>query len=297
MECIYCKKQIKHRGHYPKCTGRKKFINEILTFDLLSKEIKIKSANKIAKELNETYSNFLNDNELYAATIINKCKNLGIKTHSFSESCALETVKNSKKESILKKFGCENVSQNEEIKQKKIQKSLEVYGTINVFQSEEIKQKSRQTCLEKYDAVSFTASKFYKNTNKNFSKLHQRVSEYLTSQNIIHKNEIRGKFLKFNTELDKYYSPVPDILIVEHKVIIEINGDRWHCHPSMYKAEDKINHLWCGECLVKDVWEKDAIRKKHLESFGYKVIILWEHDLNKDFENIINKVINENCKN
>lgn len=296
MECIYCKKQIKHRGHYPKCTERKRFINEILTFDFLSKEIQIKSANSIAKEVSEKYLCF-SDNPLYASSIIDKCKSFGIKTHSISESCFLETVKIKKKITIQEKYGCDNISQNEEIKQKKINKALEKYGTINVFQSEEIKEKSRQTCLEKYGAISFSNSKFYKDPKRNFSKPHQKVSQYLNGKNIIHKNEVRGKFSKFNDELNKFYSPIPDIVLEDYKVILEINGDRWHCHPSIYKPEDKISHLWCGECFVKDVWKKDDIRKRHLESFGYKVVIIWELDLKKDFKTTIDKFINENCTN
>lgn len=60
------------------------------------------------------------------------------------------------KQTNLKKYGVENVSQAKEIKEKKKQTNLKNWGTENVFQSEEIKKISRKTKKEKYDDEFFT---------------------------------------------------------------------------------------------------------------------------------------------
>ena len=91
-------------------------------------------------------------------------------------------------------------------------------------------------------------------------------------------SEYAGDFLKYNEELGRYYNPRPDILIPDKKIIIEVQGDSWHANPKIYKKDDIID-TWDGEISAEQIWRRDDIRKRHLESFGYKVIYIWEHDI------------------
>jgi G:T-mismatch repair DNA endonuclease (very short patch repair protein) len=110
-----------------------------------------------------------------------------------------------------------------------------------------------------------------------------------------HKNEVKNLCNAFNGELNKQYSPIVDILL-ENNIIIEMYGDYWHANPIFYKDND-IFYTWEGPQFAKEIWQKDLIRKHHIEMFNYKVIIIWENEL-KDSNKLKIKImefLNENC--
>lgn len=59
-----------------------------------------------------------------------------------------EQYKQSRQESIQRKYGVDNISQLQSVKDKKREKSIEKYGTDYIFQAEEIKDKIKETKLE-----------------------------------------------------------------------------------------------------------------------------------------------------
>ena len=103
------------------------------------------------------------------------------------------------------------------------------------------------------------------------------------------ENDSLGNFARFNEIMDKRYSPIPDILIKDKKIVIEINGDRWHANPKMYKPNDLIG-IWGGPTKAKDIWKKDDNRQKHIESFGYNVCNIWEYDIKHNFTTVKEKL-------
>lgn len=68
----------------------------------------------------------------------------------------------------------------------------------------------------------------------------------------------------------------PDEINYEKKLILEINGDYFHCNPRDF--HDPEQYLSFLKCRVKDRWEHDAKRTAKLESLGYRVLIIWESD-------------------
>jgi G:T-mismatch repair DNA endonuclease (very short patch repair protein) len=157
---------------------------------------------------------------------------------------------------------------------------LDRYGCSNVFAADEVKDKIVAFNI-KHHGVPYRLNI---KCSTNFSKPHQIVDQYLTDQQIDHKNERKYLFFKYNDELGRDYSPIPDIIIEGLKVVIEINGDYYHGNPNKYKSTDELcipRHAWAvgGKIETGKVWEFDAIRKRHIESFGYKVVNLWETDI------------------
>jgi G:T-mismatch repair DNA endonuclease (very short patch repair protein) len=80
-----------------------------------------------------------------------------------------------------------------------------------------------------------------------------------------------------------------DILLKEINVIIEFNGTYWHCDPRFYK-NDYFNKR--KKLKAEKIWRYDSIRKEHLESLGYRVIVIWEHDYNNSREDTL-KILKE----
>lgn len=76
-------------------------------------------------------------------------------------------------------------------------------------------------------------------------------------------------------------------LTINHK-IIEFNGDYWHCNPMIYKC-DYFNKN--KQKTASEIWEYDKQKIKCAESYGYKVLVVWESEYNKDKAGTIQKCI------
>jgi G:T-mismatch repair DNA endonuclease (very short patch repair protein) len=72
--------------------------------------------------------------------------------------------------------------------------------------------------------------------------------------------------------------------------VVECFGDYWHMNPTVY-LDDAYNHHLKMTASEKRALDTD--RLKDLEKMGYKVIVLWEKDLNK---NGIEKTVHESIK-
>lgn len=62
-----------------------------------------------------------------------------------------------------------------------------------------------------------------------------------------------------------------DIYIPNKNTLIEVNGDYWHCNPSVYKEpRDKIQ-------VIKV--ERDERKTKCAIDHGYRLLVIWESDI------------------
>jgi very-short-patch-repair endonuclease len=75
-----------------------------------------------------------------------------------------------------------------------------------------------------------------------------------------------------------------DILNENKKIIVEVNGDLWHCNPKFWKADDIHPNK---KVSAQVIWDRDAKRKLYLESLGYKIFVLWEDDIMKGKDSFI----------
>lgn len=259
-----------------------------LSKENLEKYLPIYSANYIATKL--FYPKFITT----AGTVIDRARKLNIKTHTVSSATNLKSSRDLYVETCKIKYNCTNVSQVKFVKKKKIQSAINKYGCENVFQSDEIKEKSKETLYNKYGVTHVTQLETYNANNGKISKPHKIISDFLKSQNIKHKNEII--FSKFNNIYNKIYSPRADIVIEDIKLIIEINGDLWHANPKLFKKNDFIK-TWGGNQTAAEIWEKDRIKKAHMEDFGYKVYYIWQNDIQKNLDLVQKDLLREIKKN
>jgi hypothetical protein len=91
----------------------------------------------------------------------------------------------------------------------------------------------------------------------------------------------------------KVDTKICDIYIPSLNLIIEYNGDYWHCNPkkynSMYFNKKKNKYAW-------EIWEYDEIRVELIKNNGYNLEVIWETDL-KNNNKIINHIIEKYVKN
>lgn len=84
----------------------------------------------------------------------------------------------------------------------------------------------------------------------------------------------------------------PDIVLTTYNTVIFIQGCFWHRHPGCRDATTpKTRTEFWEEKFSKNV-SNDIKHKSELESLGYKVLILWECEINKQFEETMDRVVN-----
>jgi len=85
-----------------------------------------------------------------------------------------------------------------------------------------------------------------------------------------------------------------DILIPSMNLIIECDGDFIHCNPKKYSADFVRFPHGDDKRKAKDIWERDAIRTQELQEKGFRVIRLWESEINamelNDLQNLFCKM-------
>lgn len=85
----------------------------------------------------------------------------------------------------------------------------------------------------------------------------------------------------------KVGTKICDIYIPKLNLIIEYNGDYWHCNPKKYNED--YYHQIKGK-TAKELWDYDKDKIDLIKSNGYNLEIVWESDLKKD-HTLINKLI------
>jgi very-short-patch-repair endonuclease len=79
-----------------------------------------------------------------------------------------------------------------------------------------------------------------------------------------------------------------DFTILDIKVIIEFNGDYWHCNPNIWKDSDFNKSK---SKTAKEIWEYDEYKKRLAEKNGYRVLVVWEQDYRKDPKETLEKCL------
>lgn len=82
----------------------------------------------------------------------------------------------------------------------------------------------------------------------------------------------------------------PDLVFKKRKLAIFINGCFWHMHGCKHSHIPKSNVGYWEEKLVRNK-ERDAKIKSELNDAGYSVIVLWECELGKSFEETMRRVV------
>jgi very-short-patch-repair endonuclease len=102
----------------------------------------------------------------------------------------------------------------------------------------------------------------------------------------------------YNIEYLHQYKGVPSIIadfyLPEFNLIIECDGDYWHCNPIKYKEEYVVGPK---KLSAKQIWEHDEIKNQKYIVRGYNLLRLWENDIKRMTEEQLYGIItNYNIK-
>jgi DNA mismatch endonuclease (patch repair protein) len=89
----------------------------------------------------------------------------------------------------------------------------------------------------------------------------------------------------------KHYKNIPgspDIVFPKYKIAIFIDGDFWHGF-GFDEEESEMPEFWKDK--IQRNMERDAQNMKDLEKTGWTVLRFWEHDIKKNPEKAVEKII------
>lgn len=85
----------------------------------------------------------------------------------------------------------------------------------------------------------------------------------------------------------------PDLVMKNYQTVVFINGCFWHQHDNCrYVAKPEKNSNFWSDKLRKNK-ERDLKNMAELSALGWNVIVIWECELKKDCEAIMNRLQNE----
>jgi G:T-mismatch repair DNA endonuclease (very short patch repair protein) len=102
-----------------------------------------------------------------------------------------------------------------------------------------------------------------------------------TFTNILDLLEINYTTSYYAPDIKSFY----DIYLPEHNVIIEVDGDFWHCNPIKYPNGP------VSKCQHKNI-ERDKIKNQWALDNGYTLLRFWEDDINNNIKYIKQILLN-----
>lgn len=120
-------------------------------------------------------------------------------------------------------------------------------------------------------------------------------------------SRIKGKDTKIEVEVRKYlfskgyrfrkndkrYPGKPDIVLPKYHVAIFVHGCFWHRHEGCKDATTpKTRTEFWIEKFDKNV-KNDQIKQEKLRELGWKVIVIWECELKRNFQETMDRVEKE----
>jgi very-short-patch-repair endonuclease len=84
-----------------------------------------------------------------------------------------------------------------------------------------------------------------------------------------------------------------DFYLPKENLLIEIDGDYWHCRPTKFVSNYYHKQL---KMTAQQVWDRDKRKTEECLRQGYKIIRLWECDVYDNIELCLQKIIEEILK-
>jgi DNA mismatch endonuclease (patch repair protein) len=83
----------------------------------------------------------------------------------------------------------------------------------------------------------------------------------------------------------------PDIVFTRQKLLVDIRGCFWHNCPACRtgKRVEKNSEYWLAK--VARNAERDAENEAAWSHLGYRFVVIWEHELRSDIEEVVSRLL------
>lgn len=113
----------------------------------------------------------------------------------------------------------------------------------------------------------------------------ERRMQYIINNGLGYSSNLEKEFSKILDSLsieyiDQFYAreikALYDFKIKGKNILIEVDGDYWHCNPNIEKFKTPT-HQWHHDNLLRD-----ALKNKWAEENGYELLRFWETDIREN---------------
>jgi len=160
-------------------------------------------------------------------------------------------------------------------------------GKKNSMANPKHRKKARKNLKQKWDSGEMEHARKIMSEKLKETRRLGKIKSIIRSKKekeIINEIKKLGYNVKHSLKVD---SKICDIYIPELNLIIEYNGDYWHCNPKKYKPD---YYHQVKNKTAKELWEYDKNKIDLIKNYGYNLEIVWESDL-KANHTIISKLI------
>lgn len=127
-------------------------------------------------------------------------------------------------------------------------------------------------------------------TKEKRSSVMQRIRSKNTRPEMALRSALFRRGYRFRIH-GKHLPGKPDIILSKHKVLIFVHGCFWHLHAGCNEGKiPKTNTVFWREKLSSNV-KRDKNHRRSLTKLGWKVIVIWECQIEKQLEKALDKVI------
>ncbi len=111
-------------------------------------------------------------------------------------------------------------------------------------------------------------------------------SKWTTQEKNIH-NFLKGN--KVSHMMHPKLTGNPDIALKKSNTVIFLQGCFWHKCPKCFVTPKSKKKYWIPK--IENNVKRDRKNARMLKKEGFKVIKIWEHDVKKNFEKVLSKII------
>ncbi len=90
---------------------------------------------------------------------------------------------------------------------------------------------------------------------------------------------------------DRSLPGTPDIVLPKYHAVIFVHGCFWHRHQGCKNATNPATRAEFWQKKFDKNVANDRKRKEELESLGWRVVIVWECEVNKHFDETMERVV------
>jgi len=108
-----------------------------------------------------------------------------------------------------------------------------------------------------------------------WTKPERKVHGYLKGHHITHKMHPKKV-------------PGADIFVFKTNTAVLLHGCFWHGCKICYKKPKSNRKFWKNKLQAN--LKRDSRTKKALKKLGYKILVIWEHELRKNFQRALRKI-------
>ncbi len=126
-------------------------------------------------------------------------------------------------------------------------------------------------------------------TKEKRSEIMSKIRGKDTTIEVMVFRELRKKKIYFQKNYSKIIGK-PDIALPSKKIAIFIDGDFWHGYNLDF-LKRKLPRTYWKDKIVNNV-KRDKEINKELKKRGWRILRVWEHEVRKNFDYTINRIIN-----